>query len=88
VRKDLHWRLPRAETATHLITFGLDTDLDDAARQALREMIDWVTVLTEISRDEAYSLSSFAVDLRITQTVNNIKGVHAMIDRRVLRKPA
>lgn len=88
VRKDLHWRLPRAETATHLITFGLDADLDDAARQALREMIDWVTVLTEISRDEAYSLSSFAVDLRVTQTVNNIKGVHAMIDRRVLRKPA
>ena len=88
VRKDLHWRLPRAETATHLITFGLDADLDDAARQALREMINWVTVLTEISRDEAYSLSSFAVDLRVTQTVNNIKGVHAMIDRRVLRKPA
>jgi acetamidase/formamidase len=88
VRKDLHWRLPRAETATHLITFGLDADLDDAARQALREMIDWVTVLTEISRDEAYSLSSVAVDLRVTQTVNNIKGVHAMIDRRVLRKPA
>ena len=73
VRKDLHWRLPRAETATHLITFGLDADLDDAARQALREMIDWVTVLTEISRDEAYSLSSFAVDLRVIQTVNNIK---------------
>jgi acetamidase/formamidase len=46
VRKDLHWRLPRAETAMHLITFGLDADLDDAARQALREMIDWITVLT------------------------------------------
>ena len=27
---------------THYITFGLDTDLDDAARQALREMIDWI----------------------------------------------
>jgi acetamidase/formamidase len=88
VRKDLHWRLPRAETAMHLITFGLDVDLDDAARQALREMIDWITVLTGISMDEAYSLSSFAVDLRVTQTVNNIKGVHAMIDQRVLRKPA
>jgi acetamidase/formamidase len=88
VRKDLHWRLPRAETATHLITFGLDADLDDAARHALREMIDWITVLTGISKDEAYSLSSFAVDLHVTQTVNNIKGVHAMIDRSILRKPA
>jgi len=88
VRKDLRWRLPRAETATHLITFGLNADLDDAARQALREMIDWITVLTGISNDEAYSLSSFAVDLHVTQTVNNIKGVHAMIDRSILRKPA
>jgi acetamidase/formamidase len=84
VRKDLNWRLPRAETATHLITFGLDTDLDDAARQALREMIGWITVLTGLSKDEAYALSSFAVDLRVTQTVNNVKGVHAMLDRSIL----
>ena len=86
VRKDLRWRLPRAETATHLITFGLNADLDDAARQAVREMIEWITVLTGISNDEAYSLSSFAVDLHVTQTVNNIKGVHAMIDRNIMAK--
>ena len=85
VRKDLHWRLPRAQSATHLITFGLDPDLDDAARQALREMIDWITALTAIPKDEAYSLCSFAVDLHVTQTVNNVKGVHAMIDRSILR---
>ena len=42
VRKDLSWTMPRAETATHYITFGLDTDLDDAARQALKEMIAWI----------------------------------------------
>ena len=88
VRKDLGWRLPRAETATHLITFGLDPDLDHAARQALRDMIDWITALTGVSREEAYSLSSFAVDLHVTQTVNNVKGVHAMIDRSIVGKPA
>src|SRR5262249_2796431 len=62
-RKDLRWRLPRAQTPTHLITFGLDVDLDVAARTALNEMLDWIVVLTNLSRDEAYSLSSFAVDL-------------------------
>src|SRR5437660_3252791 len=36
-------------------------------------------------QDEAYALSSFAVDLHVTQTVNNVKGVHAMIDRSILR---
>jgi acetamidase/formamidase len=88
VRKDLDWRLPRAETPTHLITFGLNADLDDAARQALSEMIGWLSTLTGISKDEAYSLSSLAVDLHVTQTVNNIKGVHAMIDKSILRKTA
>jgi acetamidase/formamidase len=57
-----------------------------AARAALTEMLDWIVALTNLSRDEAYSLSSFAVDLHITQTVNNVKGVHAMIDRSILRR--
>ncbi len=88
VRKDLGWKLPRAETLTHLIAFGLDPDLDAAARQALREMIDWICALTGIAKDEAYALCSFAADLHVTQTVNNVKGVHAMIEKRILRKPA
>jgi acetamidase/formamidase len=48
-------------------------------------MLDWIVALTGISRDEAYALSSFAVDLHVTQTVNNVKGVHAMLDRNILR---
>ena len=86
VRKDLGWKMPRAETATHLIAFGLDADLDDAARGALRQMIDWIVALTGIAKDEAYALCSFAADLHVTQTVNNIKGVHAMIAKSVLQK--
>jgi acetamidase/formamidase len=86
VRNDLRWQLPRAQTSTHFITFGLDVDLDVAARTALNEMLDWIVALTNLSRDEAYSLSSFAADLHITQTVNNVKGVHAMIERSILRR--
>jgi acetamidase/formamidase len=84
VRKDLGWRWPRAETPTHLITFGLDTDLDDAARQALREMIDWIAALAAVTRDESYALCSCIADLHVTQTVNGVKGVHAMIARSIL----
>jgi acetamidase/formamidase len=86
LRKDLHWRMPRAENATHLITFGLDPDLDTAARQALSAMIDWIVTLTGIAKDEAYALCSITVDLHVTQTVNYVKGVHAMLDRGVLSK--
>ena len=88
VRKDLGWKLPRAETPTHLIAFGLDPDLDDAAKQALKQMIEWIMALTGIPKDEAYALCSFACDLHVTQTVNNVKGVHAMIAKSILRTPA
>lgn len=86
VRKDLSWKMPRAETPTHFIAFGLDADLDDAARQALKEMIAWIVSMTGIHKDEAYALCSFACDLHVTQTVNNIKGVHAMLPKDILKK--
>jgi len=84
VRKDLGLRHPRAETATHFITFGLDVDLDDAARQALREMIAWLSALTGVSSEEAYAVCSCAVDLHVTQTVNGVKGVHAMLAKSLV----
>ena len=42
VRKDLGYRHPFAENATHLISIGRDEDLDDAARQAVRQMVEHV----------------------------------------------
>src|SRR5262245_22747384 len=39
VRKDMKLTLPRAEKAATWVTMGFDEDLDDAAKQALREMI-------------------------------------------------
>jgi acetamidase/formamidase len=38
------------------------------------------------SRDEAYAPSSFCVDLHVTQTVNIIKGVHAMVSKSLVAK--
>lgn len=86
LRKDLAYRVPRAETATHYITLGFDVDLDEAAKQALREMIDWLGVLLNIGSGEAYALCSIATNLRVTQTVNGVKGVHAMIAKDMIGK--
>jgi len=85
VRKDLGLRHPRAETATHFITFGLNVDLDDAARQALREMIAWLGTLTGVSNEEGYAFCSCAVDLHVTQTVNGVKGVHAILAKSLVQ---
>src|SRR5262249_58971748 len=40
-RKGKPIRWPRAETPTHYIAMGLHTDLDEAARMATREMIEF-----------------------------------------------
>lgn len=88
VHKGLGWTLPRAETPTHYIAFGLDPSLDNAARFALKNMIEWIVSLIGISREEAYALCSMATDLHVTQTVNNVKGIHAMIPKSIVQKPA
>jgi acetamidase/formamidase len=79
VRKDLAIARPFAETPTHLISIGLDEDLDDAAKQAVREMVDHVCHRSALTRNQAYMLCSLAGDLRVTQTVDGNKGVHMLL---------
>jgi acetamidase/formamidase len=88
VRKDLKFRLPRAETASHWITLGFDPDLDDAAKIALREMIALITERSALAPEEAYMLCSLACDMRVTQLVDGNKGIHAMLPKTALNKPA
>jgi acetamidase/formamidase len=79
-------RFPRAETPTHHITMGLNEDLDDAAKQALREMITLLGEIAGLSRQDAYTLCSLAVDFRVTQLVDGNKGIHAMLAKSLLSK--
>jgi acetamidase/formamidase len=88
LRKDLRLRAPRAETPSHMITCGLDPDLDRCAEKALREMIALIVERCGLTREEAYALCSVAADLRITQTVNQHKGVHCMLAKTYLAPAA
>jgi acetamidase/formamidase len=83
VRKDLHFHWPRAETPNYFITMGLDPDLNEATRMAVREMIDYLTTVKHLSRDDAYMLCSVAADLRITQLVDGTKGAHMMLPKDI-----
>ncbi|MGG5810202.1 acetamidase/formamidase family protein [Falsiroseomonas sp. CW058] len=77
--RDPMLRQPRAETATHYISMGMNEDLDLAMKQALREMIAFIAARMNVSAADAYQLCSLAVDFRVTQTVNGEKGVHGML---------
>jgi acetamidase/formamidase len=83
VRKNMKLRWPRAETPTHIITMGLHETLDEAARRAVKEMIDYLTTERGLSRDDAYMLTSAAADLHVTQVVDGVKGVHAMLPKAI-----
>ena len=84
VRKDIKLAFPRAETATHYIAMGMNEDLDDAARQALRNMIAWIVELSGLAAVDAYTLCSIAADLRVTQMVDLNKGVHCMLPKTAI----
>ena len=86
VRKDLKLRWPRAETPTHFIAMGIDKDLDEAMKIAVRESVDLLVLEKKLGRDDAYMLSSAAVDFHVTQVVDGTKGVHAMIPKSIFLK--
>jgi acetamidase/formamidase len=79
--KAMSW--PRAETPTHYITMGFSPDLKEATEHALRDMIDFLVETKHMTRDDAYMLSSVAVDLDITQLVDGNVGVHAICPKNI-----
>ncbi len=86
VRKGAKLTWPRAETPTHFIAMGIDKDLDEAMKIAVREAVDLIVAEKKLDRDDAYMLCSVAVDFRVTQVVDGTKGVHAMIPKSIFRK--
>ncbi len=79
VRKDMKLKWPRAETPTHYITMGLDPDLTEATKIAVRETLDFLVTEKKMTREDAYMFTSVAIDFAITQLVDGTKGVHGMI---------
>ena len=85
VHKDMHLKWPRGETPTHFIAMGLDKDLTEALKIAVREAIDFLVTEKHMTREDAYMLSSVAVDFNVTQAVDGTKGVHAMIPKSIFK---
>ena len=78
-QKNFAW--PVAETHTHWIIVGLDKDLNVAMTMAARNAIKFLATRAKISELDAYGLCSIAVSFRVTQVVDIVRGVHAMIPK-------
>ena len=77
--RDLELRSPIARVDGAWLAFGFDEDLDAAVEQAMATMLDLMERELGAPRSECLALASVGVDLRVTQVVNQVKGVHAVL---------
>ena len=71
---DLELRSPIARTQVFVDDLGFHEDLDLAAEEAMATMLDLMEREHGLDCSYALALSSIAVDLRVTQIVNGVKG--------------
>jgi acetamidase/formamidase len=76
---------PEAHTPAGFITFGFSPSLNEAMLIAVEAMIDHLQSELGIGRLEAMGLATVAVDVRVTQVVNQVMGVHAVFSGARLR---
>ncbi|HET7744843.1 MAG TPA: acetamidase/formamidase family protein [Gaiellaceae bacterium] len=85
LRDDLELVAPVAWTPDAWLTFGFDEDLDEAAAAAIDAMLELIGREHGLERAEALALASLVVDLRVTQMVNEVQGVHAVLAHDAIR---
>jgi len=82
--KNLKW--PRAETATHYISMGIDKDLNLALKHAVQETVDFLMQEKGLDAKTAYAIASIAVDFRVAEAVNLNQMVYGMIPKNIFVK--
>ena len=79
---------PVAETATHLISMGIDAELSVALELAVQTTIELLGGLSAGALDpvDAYALCSVAVDFGIAEAVNGTSVARGKIPREILER--
>ena len=77
---------PFAETRDYWIAIGLNPDLDEAMKDAVRESLRFLTEKLGMDRAVAYAYLSAATDFNVSQVVDRTKGIHALIRKRDFSK--
>jgi acetamidase/formamidase len=70
---------PFAETEKYWIPIGLNEDLDEAMKMAVRESISFLSKQFGLDRRQIYAYLSAATDYEVSQVVDKTKGIHALL---------
>jgi acetamidase/formamidase len=88
LRDDFDLRAPLARTPESWIAFGLGETLDAAMGDAVEGILAVLGRELGVERRDALALASVVVDLRVTQVVNGVLGVHAVLPDGAIGFPA
>jgi acetamidase/formamidase len=88
LREDFELRTPVARTQESWIALGLGDTLDTAMANAVDGILGVMRRELGLERRDALALASVVVDLRVTQVVNGVLGVHAVLPDGAIGFPA
>ena len=76
---------PFGETPKYWVAIGLNPDLDEAMKDAVREAIRFLHEKLGMDRAVALAYLSAATDFNVSQVVDRTKGIHALIRKSDFR---
>jgi acetamidase/formamidase len=78
-------KTPRANKPAGWVTLGFHENLQEATIYALESMLDLMVEKYDLPRLEALAMASLVVDMHVTQIVNGVRGVHAILPHGAIK---
>ncbi|KAM3096435.1 acetamidase/formamidase family protein [Phormidesmis sp. 146-35] len=85
VHKDMKLSTPMGETKEAWYAMGLDKDLDEAMKKSVREYLRIVNEQYGLTKPDALLYASAAIDFEVSQVVDIVKGIHAVIPKQAFK---
>lgn len=81
VHKNKPLKMPRVETPTHYVLFGMHDSLDECMRQAVSETVQFLREKEGLDFYDAYALSSSAVDFTVARALLPTQMVYSFVPK-------
>jgi len=78
--------MPRALTPEHVVVLSYGQDLGLAMRDAVRQMVEYLSQEKGMAPYDAYTLLSLAGDIRVSRTFRDISSVKMLLPRSVVEQ--
>jgi acetamidase/formamidase len=86
VHKGKTLKMPRVETPTHYVFFGMHDSLDEGMRQATLETVEFLQEAEKLDFYDAYALTSTAVDFTVARALLPTQMVYSFVPKNVFKQ--